>query len=125
MEARDGHGTTIVFGTTGFAAHLLGVDGPNVDRGDIETTHMGTDTAKTFIPQALYDPGEVTLEIEHEADLNPPIEADSETITIDWGGLGSTWSFTGYMKSYKPSAKIGEKMTASITLKASGVVTGI
>ena len=121
--ACDGQGTTIVFGTSGFAGRLIGVDGPSLSREEIESSVMATEEWKTFIPKALADGGEVTLEIEHDGSDDPPINGDAETITIDWGGLGNSWSFSGFCKGYTPKAAMGERMTGSMTLKVSGEVS--
>ena len=121
----DGHGTTITFGTSGFDANLISVNGPGVTREDIDNTHMGTDTAMAFLPSALYNGGEVSITVEHDASIDVPISEDAETITIDWAGSGSTWAFSGYCKGYTPGASIGERMEAEMVIKVTGEITGI
>lgn len=121
----DGHGTTITFGTSSFSANLISVNGPSVTRDDIDNTHMGTSDAKAYLPSALYDGGEVSLTVEHDASLAVPIDQDAETITIDWAGQGSTWAFSGYVKGCTPGAAIGERMESEITIKVTGAVTGL
>jgi hypothetical protein len=125
--AHDGHGTTITFGTSGFSANLIDVSGPSVERGSIDTTHMATASALTFIPADLYDPGGVELTFEFNGADNPPIDAVAETITIDWAGASGTgnWSGSGFMTNYKPGATIGERMTATATLKLTGPLSPV
>lgn len=127
MVGIEGIGTTITFGTTGFSANLLDVSGPSIERGSIETTHMGTTLAKTFIAEQLYDPGGVDITIEFNGGDIPPAKSSTatETITIDWAGAtgSGTWSFSGFMTNYQPTAAIGERMQATATIKATGPIS--
>jgi len=121
----DGHGTTVTFGTSGFASNLISVDGPSASREDVDNTHMGTSAAKAYLPSALYDGGEVTLHVEHDASASVPIDQAAETITIDWAGSANTYAFSGYIKGYTPGAAIGERMEADVVVKVTGAVTGL
>ena len=120
--ANDGQGTTIVFGTSSFAGELISIDGWARARDFFETSHMGTTTAKTFSPADLQDPGEISGVFEFEGADAPPIGAVAETITVTWGGSGS-WAASGFMTAFEPQAQMGERMTASFTLKLSGAVS--
>jgi len=121
----DGHGTTVTFGTSGFSANLISVDGPSMERGSIDSTHMGTTAAHSKIPAALYDGGQVNLTIEHDGSDDPPIDQAVETIAIDWGGQGAGYieSFSGFMTNYSRNAAIGERMQATATLQVTGEVS--
>jgi len=124
MSARDGTGTTITFGTTGYSAGIISVDGPGLERDAIDATLMSTTSAKEYIVATLYDAGTLELTVEHDPAVDPPISNAAETITIDWAGSGvGTWSFSGFCTGYKPGAAIGERMTASMSVKATGAVT--
>lgn len=118
-----GIGTTIVFGTSGFSADILSIDGWDRTREKIETTHMGTTSEKTFTPSALSDPGELSLTIHFLGSEAEPIGLVPETITIDWGGSGNTWSGSGFVTSYSPQAPIEDRMTASMTIAFSGAIS--
>lgn len=131
MAAVDGTGTTITFGTSNYAAQLISVDGPSMTRETIESSHMGTTGQKTFIPTTLSDSGELSVEFELltptqgvDPDSQEMIDQAAETITINWGGLGAghTWSVNGFMTAFSPSSSMGERMTASATIKLSGAV---
>ena len=121
----EGGGTTIAFGTSGFAASLLEIGGMDVSRGFHETTHMGTTTAQTFSPNDLYDPGGVDITFVVVGGNSVPIAQAAETVTIDWGGDGNTWAFSGFLTDYSPQASRGEQMIATARLKATGAITGI
>ena len=123
-----GTGTSITFGTSGFSAALISVDGPSSSREAVETSTMATTNSHTFMPADLVDRGEVSLTFEFDPDLEPPIDQAAETITITWpipSGLsnGATWVFSGFMTDYNPGASIDERMEASGTLKISGDIT--
>jgi len=125
-DAVDGYGTTITFGTSEFTANLLSIDGPGVERAAINSSHMATaNSYMTYIPAKLSDGGSVDIEFEFLGADTPPITAAAETITIDWAGASGNgqWSFSGFMTNYSPSASIGERMTATATVKVTGVVS--
>ena len=123
----DGHGTIVTFGTSGFSANLIDVDGPGMTREAIDDTYMDTATAMAFCAAALYDGGEVTLTVKHLTTALPPISAVAETITIDWAGLGAgnKFSFTGFATGYSPGAAIGARMEGKLTVKVTGAVTAV
>jgi hypothetical protein len=127
-----GTGVTVVFGTSGFSGYLLNIDGPEVARVSVETTHYGTTGGKTFRPGDLYDPGEIALEFAFDPDLSVPIfnAEQPETVTITWPipagkSSGATWSASCFCLNYKPSAPLEDKMTATMTLKVTGNITRV
>lgn len=115
-----GNGTTLTF--SGITANLIDINGPNLERGEVETTHMGTTTARTYSPDDLYDAGEVTCTVEYNGE-NFPITGAAATLTIDWGGAGNTSAVSAFLKSVSPGAAIGERMTADLSFKCSGAVS--
>jgi len=124
----EGTGVAIVFGTSGFSARVVDVDGPSLHRDAIETTHISSTLNKIFMPADLVDRGEIGITFQFDASLTPPIASAAETVTITWpipSGLtnGATWAASCFMTDYSPSASIGEIMTAKGTLKISGAVT--
>lgn len=125
MATGIGTGTTITFGTSAFSADILDVSGPNLQRGSVDLSHMGTTTARTFVPTDLYDGGEVTFDILFDpADALPPINGDAETITIDPAGVGATdtLQFSGFMTGFEYGFPFEDRMTASVTVKVAGAV---
>lgn len=121
----DGQGTTVTFGSSGFSAALIAVKGPGLSRAAIDATTMASTPGMEYIPAELYDGGELTLTVEHDGTDDPPILSTNvaETVTIDWGGLGNSWSFQGFVTGYEPGASIGERMQAEMTVKVTGGVT--
>ena len=123
-----GNGCSLAFATSAFSAALLSIDGPGLSRPSVETTHMGTTVAKTFVPGDLYDPGELDLEFAFDPSLTPPISGALEVITITWAkhspiATAATWVASGFLTDYKPGAKLDTRMTATAKLKLSGAIT--
>jgi len=123
ITAKDGTGTTITFGTSAFAANLIDVDGPGQERGAIDVTHMAS-TEIESLEASLVDGGDVGLTFEYLGSDDPPIDQPAEEIIIDWAGAGTGYksTFSGFLTNFRPRAAIGERMTATATLKVAGAV---
>lgn len=131
-----GAGTTITFATSGFSAELIEVIGLNgISRGSVDTTHFGTSQpgsgaigGMTSIPEAFADPGTMTLEIHFNPDNLPPVNGAVEQITVQFkasGGdtTGASWVFDGFVTDADYSINLSGKMTGTITVKISGLIT--
>ena len=126
-ETDEGQGATISFEDTGFVSNIDNIDTSGLSRESIDTSHLGTEIARTFQPTDLHDAGEIGLELHFDPDEFPPIDQPAEVITITWptpplGAAGATWVFVGFMTNFDASAAVGEKMTASVTIKISGAI---
>jgi len=124
MAADQGTGSTISFGG-GFTADILSISASGAARDVIETSHMGTTTAKTFVGADIQDNGEVSAEIAFLGNQAIPalLTGDAEAVSINWAGAGNTWAFSGIVTGFDAGAEINERMTASITIKVSGDIT--
>ena len=114
-----GTGIVIDFGTSGFVAEVLDVNGPSLARDSVETTHQGTTGARTHMPVDLYDAGELGFDIHFNPDTDPPIDKATEEITITWPS-GAIWVFDAFVTAEDVAAPLEDKMVASITLKITG-----
>lgn len=120
--ADTGFGITIAF-ESGFLAEIIDVTLPEWTRDEIETSHTATtDNAKTFIMQDLVDYGELQVELNFDESEVPPINDDFSPCVITFDS-GTTWSFSGALKSYAAAAPIDDRMTATATIKVSGKIT--
>lgn len=120
-----GTGTTIAFATSSFSAEILSVNGNDISREDIDTTHMGTTNYRTFMPSDLVDGGSIEMEINFDPDAQPPVTAVPEQITITFpipsgSSNGATLVFSGYVNNWSWSDPLEEKMTATMTIKVDG-----
>lgn len=125
---QEGHAATLTFATSSYAPQIVSINTPGLTREALSTTHLGTTTAKTFTPAALYDPGELSFTVHVNPDALPPIGAVAETITLDFGDGGSEttpaeWSFTGFITSVgEASVTTDEIIVQDITVKVSGEI---
>ncbi len=124
ITAKDGHGTTITFGTSGFAAKLIDVEGPGQSRVKIDCTTMDSETVE-YLEAAIVDGGDVNITVQYLGSDDPPIDGATEAITIDWAGTGTghKTSFNGFMTNFTPRAASRERMTATATLAVAGAVS--
>lgn len=128
--ARLGFKLAITF-QSGFFAEITDIDHDGIERGDVDTSNMATvNNAMTYIPEALYDPGglSVTLFFEPNTNFITPMTAPPETITITFPiKTGQTnaanFVFSGYMNKFKWGAKVKGAMTATANIKATGPIT--
>ncbi len=120
----DVMGTTVT-GDSSFFGEITSISWSGISRESLETTHAGTATARTFFPHALFDPGELEVEIQFDATTRPPIDNAAETWTVDFSGAGSgnTWAASGFMTGFSISGGIDDIYTASGTVKLSGDIT--
>jgi len=126
--AEIGTSTAIVFGTSSFSHTLLDVSWDSQTREAIETSHMGTTGYRTFMPGDLVDPGEISMEIEHDPDEPPPITLVAEPITITFplvagGSTAATWACSGFITSFSASVPMEDKMVSSVSVKLTGTPT--
>ena len=121
-----GTGITIEFGS-GFLAEILDVTPPGCTRQSIDTWHQGTEDYKTFTPSKLAEWGQLECDIVFDPAETPPIVGAAETVTIEFPGestgSGASWSFTGFLTNYQPTAPIEQRSTARVTIKVSGDIT--
>lgn len=120
-------GATVSF-SSGFFGEMLNISWGSMERGAIETTHMGTAAGfKQFIPGNLFDPGELEIEFNFQAEKTPPFTGAAETITVtynsDGAGATSTWSALGFLTKFESEAPVEEVMKGKATVKFTGPIT--
>lgn len=134
-----GTGTSIVFGTSGYSAELLGLDWSGVSRGTVETSHMGMDLTPVadsignaiHIPHEIVHAGELTATVHFDPTALPPMVTEigaanavvlSETITVIFPTVGADstpadWEFEGFCKGFSVSAPHEDVMTATLDIR--------
>jgi len=132
---QDGRGTTIAFGTSSFTSEVVSIDWSGITRDPIDSTHLGSaaPTASEFggmefIPPDLADAGEISLELHTDPDKIPPLNLATEIITVTFplvsGDTTPTkWVANGFTTGYSANATSGEKITTTMTVKITGVIT--
>lgn len=118
-----GHGTTILF-DSGFLGEILSINWAGIERVAVPNHHFGTTGGKTFQPADTYNPGELVVEIQHDATDTPPLTNVAETVTIEWPTTPTrSDSFSGFMTGYELNATDEEKVRGTARIKASGDIT--
>lgn len=135
-----GTGATLALGGTPGGAwdaiEVIDMSFSGASRESIETTHLATGTndntagmgSRTYIGGRLSDPGELTVECNHNPDLFPPLDVAANTLVVTYIGAdlaaGATWSTSGFLTSYDVSGiGIDTKMTATAVFKLTGAIT--
>lgn len=120
--AIQGSGITIAFDTSGVTANLISIDGFNISREALSTTHLGTVGGKTSIPSDVYE-ATVDVTFQLKPGEKPPFDANAETITITFpkensGSVNAmSVAFTGYYTSLGLA-----DMTVDDTVKYNGTI---
>lgn len=118
-----GHGAAITF-STGFLAKVLDIGWSGIERASVETTTLEDSAGgKTFMPGDMYDPGELTVEMQFDTDATPPITGAAETVTVTWPDA-ETWAASAFLTGFEISDVSSESvMKATATLKFTGDIT--
>lgn len=116
-----GHGTTITF-ESGFISRILSVSISGVSRAAVDTTNFGTDGGKTFMPSDTYDPGEISVTMQHDSDVTPPITAAPGNVTVTFPDA-ETLTGTGFLTGYEISMADEDVTEATATIKLTGNIT--
>jgi hypothetical protein len=121
-----GTGATVVFGTSTFEAHLLSVNGSDITRAVVDSTHMGTTGERTKIFGDLFDAGSFEMEIAFDPDADPPIGSAVETLTITFPkpadkANGAYVAGSAAITNWTWGVPLEDKMTATVTVTWDGV----
>lgn len=136
-EAMIGYGSKFAIGdgaspeTFDDVAEVFNITPPSDNIDVIDATHMQSPDATREFILGLRDPGECSFEI------NFIPGGDGDTAIQDWRDArerrtcrvtypnGVTWTFSGLLTGYEPTAPTDDKMTATVTIKVtSSYVTG-
>ncbi len=142
MAIRLGNGAVFKFGTAASettVGEVISISGPNFERSTVDTTNLGTTSARTFVA-GMFDPGEITLELNFDNNdagqvlIEAAVSSGSENgWVIDFAdpatgaeGGGSdplTFSGTCIVQSFSNNIGMDEAETASVTLKIVKAIT--
>lgn len=129
MAADIGQGTFVTFGTsfhtsTGFK--ITSVNHGGISRAVVDATHMMS-TAKEFVASAVYDPGELSVEVLYDPSIKVLNDltavATNQVVNIYWANGGTStygWSAFGYMSNFEAGAQMEDMMSGTVTIKLSG-----
>jgi hypothetical protein len=110
-------------------AEVKSLSGPNLSAAVIDVTNMdSTNRTREFIT-SLIDPGELTFQINflpgnvgQKGIFNDMVAGTRRNYKITWSdAAGTTWTFAGLVTSFQPSSALEEALSASLTVKVTGL----
>lgn len=131
MAIDIGQGTFVGFGTalhTATGYKITGVNHSGVSRAVADATHM-LSSAKEFIGSAIYDPGELSVEVLFDPAIKPVTDlsnvATNQVVNVYWASGGTTttlWSAFGYATGFEAGAAMEDMNAGTLTIKLSGAL---
>lgn len=129
MGIRIGNGAVFKFGSgSTTVGEVISISGPNFERSSVDTTNLGTTSARTFVA-GMFDPGEITLELNFDNNdagqvlIEAAVASGAENAwAIEFAQLTAetntlTFSGTCIVQSFSNNVAMDEAETASVTLK--------
>lgn len=119
-----GTGASILFGTSAWAFEMNDLSWSGIERAFIDSSHLGTTVARTFILGDLYDPGSLTIQghLDQDSSGNPILTDEMETVTLTFPN-SKTYSATGGLQSFEVGVPLEDKMVVTAVVKFSGAIT--
>ena len=102
-----GHGASVTLATSELAFNWINIDMQEETVPDVDTSHLGTATHRTYIPGDLIEPNTFSLEFQFDSAADWPAIGVSESATITWPQAAgetapATYAGTAYINSLKP-----------------------
>lgn len=132
MSHDVGAGSYIKFGTllgtnTSGSYRVTGINWSGIQRDDpADVTHL-LSNAREFVASEVYDPGEVSADIQFDPSLDfvstLKSAATNQVVTLVFANGGTSlkaWSAYGQLQSFEAGVTRDEMMTGSVTIKLSG-----
>ena len=137
MAKYDAYGTALYKGTnTGTAyGQVVSISGPSLSLDTVDVTSHDSTSAWEEVVATILRSGEITLEIVYDPAnathkyatgglLYDMVSRTAITLTLIFPDTATTeWTFSAFVTAFEPSAPVDGALTASVTLKPTGVVT--
>ncbi len=120
-----GTGASFTFSTMHTGLEIMSISMDSVyERQSIQTSHLGTTTAHTFIPSTLFDAGGCTIEFQTDDAITfrtyATAAASSLVITF---ASGMAFTVDAFITSLSFSAELEALQTGTVTFKFTGNLT--
>lgn len=108
-------------------AEVVSIDGPDSQRDDIDVSHLGGGVQRDFLP-GLIDPGVISLELNYDPNGSTHQALTDQYILTTTVACKVIWSDTTeipctcYVKSFKPSGSVGDKLKAAVSFKVADAI---
>ena len=117
-------GTGISFAhDSGYFSSIVAFSIAGVNRPAVDVTTYADAGARIFDPSDVWDPGQVTVQIQFDPATLPSLLAGDakETGTITWSNAaGTTWAADAFMVDFSVETGMEERNLADCTLQISG-----
>ena len=127
-----GTNATLTIGSTAFFTEILDIKHSGMERQAIDTTHLNSTVARSFVPSRLYDAGETTVEMLLNPDTqDAPFTALTQastsvviTFPVPSGRTtGAKYTGTGFLRSFEANVPLEDRMTGTGVIKWTGTIT--
>lgn len=89
----------------------------------LDVTHMQSPGFRREFIAGLIDPGELTVEVNHDPSIPDPMDLGANPLVITFPN-GETWSWpSATATGYEVEVPVAEQMTATVTFKLSSAKT--
>ncbi|RTL07310.1 hypothetical protein EKK58_02025 [Candidatus Dependentiae bacterium] len=110
-------------------AEVRSLSGPNMSAAVIDVTNMESQNRTREFITSLIDPGELTFDLNflpgnagQQGLFDDMVAGTRRNFKITWSDEdASTWTFAGLVTSFQPSSALEEALTASLTVKVTGL----
>ena len=127
-----GTGATLTTSGTSWNARITEMQWSGISREHVETTHLGSSDARTYLPGDLYDPGELSLSIQYEPGNEPQglTSATQQEWTLNFPlnaaqgqATAATLHGTASVSEFSFGVPLEDVITGDVTFKFSGPLT--
>lgn len=131
MTVRTGTGCTLTMGTTDYDAEILSISSGGVTIPVIDTSHLGTTTARTKMMGDLRDFGEMEVEIHLDPDKLDTMDTVLGLVqtmtftfkTVTGETAGATMAGSGAVSAHNFDIPLEDKIAGNYTVSWLGDVT--
>ena len=137
MAKYDAYGTALYKGTSTGTAYgqVVSISGPSLSLDTVDVTSHDSTSAWEEVVATILRSGEITMEIVYDPAnathkyaagglLYDMVSRTAITLTLIFPDTATTeWTFSAFVTAFEPSAPVDGALTASVTLKPTGVVT--
>lgn len=125
-------GTLANFTFSGLTGDIISISMDTYAREPVQTSHLGTTTAHTFIPTTLYDPGTVELEFLPTVggDFETAAVAAAGTLTVVWADsahagvtVDASVAASAFVTNVSWNVPLEELVTVTVSFKLTGAIT--
>lgn len=124
-------GTLVKWGAT-TVTEVVSFNGMSISADAVDVTNLA-DAAKPFLHPGLYDPGEMTLEMNYDPEIaihhqivDDVIAGTKRVLSIEFlnaTAANDTWTANAYAHAFNPGGAQGDKLTDSVTFKLTDAIT--